>query len=143
MAYNNKKVGVICGCHITFCAQNQHLWFCKFPIFKNIYIYPNRFYTFYKCGILRYLFSIPNKSVFSSLPIIHREKLLRQILRYNYSKQWQKKITRTRNHSLFLGLFSLRFFSSQLLLLGSHSQGETQFPQSRLDTVPTVKAKHW
>ena len=34
MAYNNKKVGAICGCHITFCVQTQDLWFFKFPIFQ-------------------------------------------------------------------------------------------------------------
>ena len=27
MAYNNKKAGTICRCHITFCVQNQYLWF--------------------------------------------------------------------------------------------------------------------
>ena len=84
MAYNNnKKVGAICGCHITFCVQNQYLWFSKFPIFRTIRIYPYRFYLFLKCGILRNLFSIPQtpkKIVFSSLQIIHKEKLLRQLL---------------------------------------------------------------
>ena len=30
---------------------------------KNIWIYPNRFYVFLKCGILRNLFSIPERKV--------------------------------------------------------------------------------
>ena len=36
MAYNNKNVGGLFGCNGTFCVPNQHLWFSKFHIFKNI-----------------------------------------------------------------------------------------------------------
>ena len=63
MAHNNKKIGAICRYHITFCVQNQYLWFSKFPIFRNIWIYLNGFYVFLKCGNLRNLFSIPQRKV--------------------------------------------------------------------------------
>ena len=46
MAYNNKKVGARFGCPITISVYNQYLQFSKFPIFRNIWIYPNRFYAF-------------------------------------------------------------------------------------------------
>ena len=48
MAYNYKIVGVIYGCYITFCVQNQKLFFSKFPIFKNIWIYLNLDFMFRK-----------------------------------------------------------------------------------------------
>ena len=38
MAYNNKKVGGLFGYNFTLCVPNQHFWFSKFPIFKNIWI---------------------------------------------------------------------------------------------------------
>ena len=65
-----------------FLCQKPVPLILQIPIFKNIFIYPNRFYVFLKCGILRNLFSIPKKNVFSSLPIIHKGKLLSKILRY-------------------------------------------------------------
>ena len=48
MAYNNKNVGGLFGCNFIFCVPNEHLWFSKFNIFKNIWIYPIRFYVFRK-----------------------------------------------------------------------------------------------
>ena len=63
MVYNNKKVGAKCGCHITFCVQTQYLWFSKFIIIRNVWIYLNGFYVFLKCGILRNLFSIHQRKV--------------------------------------------------------------------------------
>ena len=43
MAYNNKNVGGLFRCNFTFRVPNQQVWFSKFPVFKNIWIYPIRF----------------------------------------------------------------------------------------------------
>ena len=98
----------MCRCR---CVQNQYLWFAKFPIFRNIWIYPNRFYVFLKCGILWNLFRIPQRKVSFILCRLFIKKLLRQILWYitNSSK---KKLARTGNHCLFLGLFTVNFWRS-------------------------------
>ena len=40
---SHKNTGDLFGCNFTFCVPNQHLWFSKFPIFKNIWIYQIRF----------------------------------------------------------------------------------------------------
>ena len=48
MAYNNKKVGPTFGCHVTYCVQNKHKWFFKFPLLRYIWLYPARFFVFLK-----------------------------------------------------------------------------------------------
>ena len=55
--YNNKKVGAICRCHITFCSQNQYIWFSKFPIVFG-FIRIN-----FMCFSNVVLFSIPQRKV--------------------------------------------------------------------------------
>ena len=48
MAYNNKNAGGLFACNFTFCLPNHNLRFSKFPVFKNILIYPIRFYVFWR-----------------------------------------------------------------------------------------------
>ena len=90
--YNNKKVGAICRCHITFCAQNQYIWFSKFPIFP---IYPNQFYVFLKCGFIQYS---PKKSGFL---------LCRLFIKKNYYDRYYDINHTTRKIHLFHGLFTV------------------------------------
>ena len=101
MAYNNKKVGAICGCHIIFCVQNQYLWFAKFPIFRNISIYPNRFYVFLKCVIIRNSFSISQRKVSFLLCGLFIKK--------NYYDRYYDIKQTTRKKSLYRGLFTVGF----------------------------------
>ena len=65
-----------------FCVQNQYLWFPKLPLFRNIWIYPNRCYVLLKCGKLWNLFSIPKRNACFFLWGLFIKKILRQILRY-------------------------------------------------------------
>ena len=60
MANNNKNVGGLFGCNFTFCVPNKHLWFFKFDIFKNIWIYQYDF----RCFLDKDSFSIPEEFVF-------------------------------------------------------------------------------
>ena len=80
MAYNNKKVGAICGCHITFCVKTSKFDSLNFE-YLEIFGFIRIDFMFFKCGFLRNLFSIPQRKVFSSLGIIHK-KLLGQKLLY-------------------------------------------------------------
>ena len=100
---NNKKVGARCRCHITFCVQNQYLWISKFPIFRNILIHLNRFYLFLKCGILRNLFSFTQRKVCFLLCRLFIKKQYYDRY-YDIQQSVANNPTRTRNHSLFLGL---------------------------------------
>ena len=101
MVHNNKKAGAICRCHITFCVQNQYLWFSKFPIFRNIWIYPNWFYVFLKCGILRNCFSISQRNV--------GFLLCRLFIKKNYYDRYYNIKQTMRKNGSFHGLFTVSF----------------------------------
>ena len=81
MAYNNKKVGDIFGCHITFFVLKQSTF--NSPNHQYLEIFGFNQIDFVSAKRMQELFSIPQSQwSVSSFQKINKNKQLRQILRY-------------------------------------------------------------
>ena len=99
------------------CVYNQYLQFSKFPIFRNIWIYPNRFFCVSQIrDSSKFIQYSTKKGSFSSIPIIQNYKYYDRYYTIYYTRlQWfnnndnLKKV----NFDCFQCFLCLRFLEEQ------------------------------